>query len=278
MMRILTRFGCIGVAALLLVSGCSWLPDQVDETRDWSAARLYNEAKISASDGRYEEAIDYYEKLQARFPFGRYAQQAQLDLIYTYYRDEQPDVAIAAADRFIRANPRHPNVDYAYYMKGVVNYNRDNSPLARVLPSDRDKVDTQISQQAYNDFAELIQRFPDSRYAEDARQRMTFLRNNVAQYEVNVAEYYLRRKAYVAAANRARYVLENFQQTPAVEGALAVSAEAYVNMGMTDLAQDSVRVLELNFPQSGRLPRAQALVEGREPPAGEDGGWFGWFN
>ena len=251
-----------GMLALLGVSACSWLPDQIDETESWSAAQLYAEAKDNLNSGNYETAISYFEKLQARYPFGRYAQQAQLEIIYAYYKAGEPDSAIAAADRFIRINPRNPFVDYAYYMKGLVNFNRGVSLLERFLPNNPAKTDTSTAMQSFNDFAELVQKFPDSKYAEDARQRMVYLRNNLAAYETNVAKYYLQRKAYVAAANRATYVLENYARTPSVADALVVMTRAYVKMDLKDLAKDSLRVLALNYPNSSALPELTALVNG----------------
>jgi outer membrane protein assembly factor BamD len=254
----------IVLAMYLNLSGCGLLPEQIDETQDWSADRLYTEAKEAIDEGSYQTAIGYLEKLQARYPFGRYAQQAQLTLIYANYKDNEPDAAIAAADRFIRTNPRHPFVDYAYYLKGLVNYTRGENALSRVAPTDPAKTDTDSTRQAFNDFAELVQKFPNSNYAEDARQRMLFLHNQLAAYEVNVADYYLRRGAYVAAANRAQYVLENYARTSSVPDALAIMAKAYVKLELPDLATDSFRVLELNYPDSPHLPELTALLNGQE--------------
>jgi outer membrane protein assembly factor BamD len=250
-----------GPFLVALLAGCSLLPEQIDETRGWSAQRLYSEAKSSISNGNYKTALEYLDKIQARYPFGRYAQQAQLDTIYVQYKDNEPDAALAAADRFIKANPRHPYVDYAYYMKGLVNFERSNTLIDRLAPNDRSKTDTATARQSYNDFSELTRKFPNSRYAEDARQRMVFLHNSLAAYEVNVADFYLRRGAYVAAANRAKYVLETYARAPAVEDALGIMTQAYVKMGMPRLAADSLRVLERNYPQSPELPRLNALVK-----------------
>ena len=251
-----------GLLVAVLLAGCSLLPDKIDETKGWSAQQLYGEAKDSMNNGNYQTALEYLDKIQARYPFGRYAQQAQLDTIFIQYRDNEPDAAIAAADRFIKTNPRHPYVDYAYYMKGLVNFQRSNTLIDRLAPSDRDKTDTGTARQSYNDFAELTRKFPQSKYAEDARQRMQFLHNSLAAYEVNVADYYLKRGAYVAAVNRATYVLETYARTPATARALGIMTEAYVNMGMPQLAADSLRVLERNYPQSPDLPKLNALVKG----------------
>ncbi len=261
-MRRTSKLFFAGLLVAALLAGCALLPEQIDETKGWSAQRLYSEAKEAMSDGNYKTALEYLDKIQARYPFGRYAQQAQLDTIYIQYKDGEPDAALAAADRFIKANPRHPYVDYAYYMKGLVNFERSNTLFDRLAPNDRSKTDTATARQSYNDFSELVRKFPNSQYAEDARQRILFLHNNLAAYEANVADYYLRRGAYVAAVNRAKYVLETYARTPAVEDALGIMTQAYVKMGMPQLAADSLRVLERNYPQSPELPKLSALVKG----------------
>jgi outer membrane protein assembly factor BamD len=261
-MRRTSKLFLTGPLAAALLAGCALLPDKIDETKGWSAQRLYSEARESMTEGNYQTALEYLDKIQARYPFGRYAQQAQIDTIFVQYRDNEPDAAIAAADRFIKANPRHPYVDYAYYMKGLVNFNRTNTLVERLAPTDRAKTDTNTARQSYNDFAELVRKFPDSKYAEDARQRMLFLHNSLATYEVNVADYYLRRGAYVAAVNRAKYVLETYARTPASAQALGIMTQAYLKMGMPQLAADSLRVLERNYPESPDLPKLNALVKG----------------
>lgn len=244
---------------LLLAAGCSLLPEQIDKTKDWPANRLYSEAKSAANDGDYALAIKYYESLQARYPFGRYAQQAQLELIYVYYKDSEPASAVAAADRFIKLHPRHPFVDYAYYLKGLANFNQSKGLWERYLPQDPTQRDPGAARQSFQDFSELVKRFPDSKYTQDATQRMAYLRNNLAQYEVNVARYYMQREAYVAAANRAKYVVENYPRTPAVPDALGVMAKAYKIMGIDDLSADALRVLELNQPDHPDIAAVKAL-------------------
>jgi outer membrane protein assembly factor BamD len=261
-MRHLLKLLIILPLAAVLLAGCSLLPDQIDETKGWSVQRLYSEAREAMNEGNYQTAIGYLDKIQARYPFGRYAQQAQLDTIYCQYKDGEPDAAIAAADRFIKANPRHPFVDYAYYMKGLVNFQRSNTLFDRLAPVDRSKTDTNTARQSYNDFSELVRKFPNSQYAEDSRQRILFLHNSLAAYEVHVADYYLRRGAYVAAVNRAKYVLETYARSPVVEDALSIMTQAYIKMDMPQLAADSLRVLERNYPQSPELPKLNALVRG----------------
>ena len=253
-------------ALLLLQAGCSLLPEQVDNTKSWSANKLYSEAKTSLQGKNYEQAIKYFELLEARFPFGRYAQQAQLEIAYAYYKFDEPDLAIANADRFIKIYPRHTNVDYAWYIKGLTNYYRGSGIVERYLPQNPAERDNFNMQAAYDDFEQLVQRYPASIYAEDSAQRMIHLRNNIAEHEIHVADYYMRRQAYVAAANRGKYVVENLQRTPSVPAALAIMVEAYRALGANDLADDALRVLSLNYPDGPETLR----LEGRPDIASRD--------
>jgi outer membrane protein assembly factor BamD len=252
-----SRMVIVGLACALM-AGCSWFGEKPDITKDWSAARLYAAAKERLKNDDYEKAIEYYEKLEARYPFGPHSQQAQLDLTYAYYKNDQPAAAIAAAERFIKLHPRHPNVDYVYYIKGLANDVKTGGFVSRFLKKDYSKRDTGAAMEAFHDFSELTRRFPDSKYAQDAAQRMLFLKNTLAMHEVHVAKYYLSRGAYVAAANRARYVVENYQRTPAMPDALVVMAKSYKAMQLPELSQDAVRVLELNFPDH---PGIQEVAE-----------------
>lgn len=252
-MRFTTLFTLV---FLLLTSGCSLLPGKIDETKDWSADRFYAEAKEAMDDGDYETAIKYFESLEARYPFGRYAQQAQLEIIYAYYKYDEPASAVAAADRFIKLQPRHPNVDYAYYMKGLANYNQGKGLIDRYIPTDASQRDPGAARQSFQDFDVLVRRFPDSKYANDARQRMVYLRNNLAAYELHVGDYYMRRGAYVAAANRAKYVVEHYQGAPVMPDALAMMVKAYRRMGMDRLADDALRVLKDNYPSNPAIAEA----------------------
>lgn len=260
------------IMLLLVTGGCSLLPEQIDKTKEWPASKLYSEAKESLDDQNYEQAIDYFEKLEARFPFGRYAQQAQLEIAYAYYKYDEPESAIAAADRFIKENPRHPNVDYAWYLKGLVNYNRGATFLDRWLPQDTSERDLSSMRDAYEDFYHLARYYPDSIYTADAAQRVIHLRNKMARYEIHVADYYLRRGAYIATTNRSQYVVENFQRTPAVSDALILMVRAYRKLEMNELADDALRVLRTNYPLD---PSLEALEQGRDPE--QKSGWFSWF-
>jgi outer membrane protein assembly factor BamD len=244
MLRTSTRLLVLYLA--VMVSGCAWLDKHADTTQGWDAAKLYAEASDELNSGNYKTAVDYYEKLEARYPFGRYAMQAQLDVAYAQYKADEPELAIAAADRFIKLYPQNPYVDYAYYLKGIVNYNRSVGFLDRYIPTDPSQRDPGSALDAFQDFSELVRLFPDSKYAADARQRMLFLRSNLAKHEVNVARYYMKRGAYMAAANRSTYVIEHFQRTSAVEDAMEILVQAYTAIGEDKLAEDARRVLVLN--------------------------------
>ena len=255
----MTRFArfVVLVLAAAASAGCATWGEDPDPTRDWSARRLYDTAKATLDRGAHEQAIEYYEKLEARYPFGPLALQGQLDLVYAYYKFDNPASALAAADRFIKLHPRHPNVDYAYYIKGLVRFAGEDSIVDRFIARDLSQHDASAALQAFRAFEELVRRFPDSRYADDSRQRMQYLKNLLATHEIHVARYYMKRGAWLAAANRARYVVENYQGTPPVSDALAVLAIAYREMGLEDLSSDSARVLNLNFPDYSGLDGAE---------------------
>jgi outer membrane protein assembly factor BamD len=242
--------GLVALTLALIIglsSGCmSMFEKEEEKTRNWTASQFYNKASGALAEGDYETAIKYYELLEARYPFGKYAMQAQLDVAYAYYKDGESDSAIAAADRFIRVHPRDPHVDYAYYLKGLSNFNRSIDIMTRFLPTDISQRDAGAAYESFNDFAELVRRYPSSQYAADARKRLIYLRNLIAQHEVHVANYYMKRGAYLAAANRCKEVVEKYQRTPAVEDALVIMVEAYGKLNLNDLAADAKRVLEYN--------------------------------
>jgi len=231
-----------------MLSGCSYFQDKGDETERWTAERLYAEARSALDSGSYDNAVELYEKLEARFPFGTFGQQAILDLAYAYYKNDDPDAAVSTAERFIKLYPQNAHVDYAYYLQGLANFQRGKGFAERILPIDESQRDPGSSLQAFQDFSDLVKRYPDSQYAEDAKLRMTHLRNILAEHEVHVAQYYMRRGAFVAAANRARYVIEKYARTPSIPDALVIMAKAYKVMDLTELSEDAVRVLELNYP------------------------------
>jgi outer membrane protein assembly factor BamD len=236
-------------ALLVALAACSSLSNE-DETLGWSAQRLYGEAKDAQANRDWQKAIKYLEKLEARYPYGRYAQQAQLEVAYANWKDGERASAVAAADRFIKLYPNHPNVDYAWYLKGLVNFYELQGPLAWLTTPDMSDRDPKAAREAYFAFKEVVTRFPDSKYAEDSRARMRFLVNSLASNEVHVARYYMKRGAFLAAANRAQYAIEHYPQAPAVEEAMAILVKAYDSLGMADLRDAADRVLLKNFPNS----------------------------
>jgi len=242
--------GSVLLTATLALGGCGLLPKVQDETAGWSAQKLYATAKEELNDGNYERAVKLFETLETRYPFGRYAQQAQLDIAYAYYKDNEAISAIAACDRFIKLHPNHPNVDYAYYLKGLANFNDDLGILGNLVDQNMSERDPVASRDAFLTFKELVTRFPDSKYAEDASARMKFLVNTMAQHEVEVAKYYLKREAWVVVANRAMAVVKTYPNTPANEQALAIMMVAYDKLQLPDLSKDAQRILVLNFPNS----------------------------
>jgi len=236
----------------LLLAACSFV-DKPDPKSGWSAEKLYRDAKDALDSGQYDLAIKRYETLEARFPYGRYSQQGQLEIAYAYYKQNEQASAIAATDRFVKLHPNHPNVDYAHYLKGLVYFNEDLGFLGRVARQDRTERDPKSARESFDAFKELVQRYPDSRYAPDALARMKYLVNALASHEVHVARYYMKRGAYVAAANRAQYALKNYPQAPAQEEALLIMIQAYDVLGMPELRDDAERILRKNFPDSAQL-------------------------
>lgn len=258
MMSHRSRSRLLAAALALVLSGCSLLPNIEDETKEWPASRLYSASKSALNTADYETALKYLEALEARFPFGRYAQQAQLDIIYAYYKFDEPDSAIAAADRFIKLYPRHPRVDYAFYMRGLSSFNKGMTGLDYWLNIDPTQRDPRATLEAFQYFSQVVAQFPQSDYAKDAAQRLVYLHNNLARYEINVAEYYLSRGAYIAAANRAKNVIEKYQRTTAARDALVVMVRAYRGLQLHDLADDTLRVLKQNAPTHPALAQLEA--------------------
>jgi outer membrane protein assembly factor BamD len=243
-----TRLLPILTLFLLLGLGLTACNKGEDAESSMTAEELYGEAKRHLDNKAYDRAVRAFKMLQTRYPFGRYAEQAQLEMAYAYYKAGQTEQALATADRFIRTYPTHPNVDYAFYIRGVTNYEQKVGLLEKLMPSRIRDRDQSVALEAFADFDELCRRFPDSRYAPDARQRMIFLRNNLSFYEIDVARYYLKRKAYIAAANRARYLLETYPNTPEAGNALEIMHIAYTELGLPELADDAMRLLEMNDP------------------------------
>ncbi|WP_338761292.1 outer membrane protein assembly factor BamD [Massilia sp. METH4] len=241
------------VAATVLfasLSACSLLPEQADETKGWSASKLYSEAKEELAGQHYERAIQLFNKLEASYPFGVYAQQAQLEVAYAYYKAQDQAQALAAVERFIKLHPNHPNVDYMYYLRGLINFNDQIGLLNFVYEQDPAERDPKATREAFAAFRALVDKFPESKYTPDAIDRMKYLINAMATYEVYVARYYYRRGAYLAAANRAMDALRDYKDSPAIEEALWIMIRSYDKLGNVALRDDAMRVFKMNFPNS----------------------------
>jgi outer membrane protein assembly factor BamD len=252
MLQALSKSGAVALltCTLFLVSCAS-----KEEVEVQSEQVLYETAAKQLEQRNFEQAIKNLQMLEARFPFGPYAEQAQLELIYAYYNNFNHAGAIETAERFIRLHPQHPNVDYAYYMRGLANYTQGKGLFERFTSTDLTERDPGDARQSFNDFSQLVTRFPNSEYAPDARYRMIYLRNLLARYEINVANYYLKRRAFVGALNRGRYVVENFPQSPSVPDALAIMVQSYQLLELDALANDSLAVLRENYPDHPNLDK-----------------------
>ncbi|MFV1992514.1 MAG: outer membrane protein assembly factor BamD [Acidiferrobacterales bacterium] len=252
------------VASFLIMSGCASLDE--DETKDWTPQRFYVEAKEAMEAGQYDSAIKNYETLEARFPYGRYAEQAQLEVGYAYFKNEEPELAIAAAERFIRLHPTHPHVAYAYYFKGIIYFNEKKSFLSTMFDASTDAThrNPKAIRSAFNSFRELVERFPDSRYTADASRRLAYLFDAQARYEINVAKFYFKKEAYIATVNRTKTVLKKYQRSPVIEDALWLQLMSYQKMGLNTLKNDTLRILQVNFPKSKYLIKHLSMPESDE--------------
>lgn len=243
----------------IFISGCSvlgWFGKNKNEedaeiSEDETAAKLYKEAHGSLIIGDTADAVERFELLESRYPFGRYAQQAQLELAYAYYKQDNSELALSSINRFIKLNPLHPNIDYAHYLKGLIIFDSGKSPIHWVIPRDPSNNDPTSLRQAFDVFDLLIEKHPDSRYADDAKLRMVYLRNELAEYELKVAKFYMRRGAYVASANRAKYIMENYQGAEIMPETLYLLEQAYTELDISDLAEDTHRIYVQNF-QAGK--------------------------
>lgn len=244
------RAGALALAVLLL-GACSSATK--DPTADWSPNKIYAEAREEAGNGAYDKAIALYDKLEGRAAGTPLAQQAQLDKAYAHYKSREAPQAVATLDRFMKLHPASTALDYALYLKGLVNFNDDLGIFSAITRQDLSERDQKAAKESFEAFKELISRFPQSRYAPDARERMSYIVNSLAEYEVHVARYYFDRGAYVAAVNRAQLAIADHQGTPAVEEAMFILVKSYEALGMTQLRDDSRRVLQANYPQSSFL-------------------------
>jgi len=254
-MRLISIFSVFIIVCISL-SGCSSAPK-----KESSEQELYDDAKKAIKLRNFSQATIALEELEASFPFGKYAEQAQLDLIYARYSGLDLEGAILACDRFIRLHPQSPSVDYAYYTRGIANYGLDvgisSQYFTMVDNSSRDPGHMRL---AFKDFSELLNRFPRSTYASDAQQRMIQVRNNLAQYELHAARYYIKREAFIAAANRAAYVVKNFPNTPSTEDALIMMVELYNELGLPSQEAEALAVLKANFAEGKAFDKEQNFV------------------
>jgi len=246
------------LAALLLalaVSGCAWFGDKADPKKEWTADQFYKAAKEELDNRNWDAAAKLYEQLESKFPYGRFAQQAQLESAYAYYKLNETPQAISALDKFMKLHPNHANLDYALYLKALCNFKEDLGPLARVVRQDLADRDPKAARESFEGFKELVTRFPDSRYASDSRERMAYLIEALARHELNVARYYLSRGAYLAAANRSQDAITRYPNSPIQRQALEIMIESYDRMAMPELRDDARKVLAKNFP-SDRMTEA----------------------
>lgn len=254
----------LAIAASALLAACSSTPE--DKTAGWSPNKIYAEAKDEASSGAYDKAIPLFEKLEGRAAGTPLAQQAQLEKAYAHYKAGEQAQALATLDRFMKLHPSSPAIDYALYLKGIVNFNDNLGMFAFLSRQDLSERDQKAAKESFEAFKELAVRYPDSRYASDARSRMTYIVNSLAQYEVHVARFYFSRGAYVAAVNRAQNALTDYQDVPALEEALFILLRSYDALGLTQLRDDTRRVMEKSYPQSEYLSRGAK--------SGPDGPWW----
>ena len=255
------------VVAIASLGACSWMPfiggkdkEKPDFEQETSEQRLYRQSQRMLRSGNFQQAIAQLEGLEARFPFGRYAEQAQLELIFARYMSFDLDGARTAADRFIRLHPQHSNIDYAFYLRGLAAFNKNQSVMDRFFKTDPSRRDMQPAQDAYADFAQLLARYPESKYVPDAKQRMVYLRNVLARSELGVADYYMRRGAFVAAANRAKYVIDVYPNSDSTPEALLVLVEANHKLGLDAETNNILRVMALNYPDHPAFDNSGNLV------------------
>jgi outer membrane protein assembly factor BamD len=245
--RYISQILVIGMAAFVMF-GCSTANQ--DETIGWSQNRLLTEAKAKLDDGDYPNCIKYFEKLESRYPFGPFAEQAQINIAYCYWKNKENELGIVAIDRFIKLHPGHANIDYAYYLKGMITFNDDLGYFASLTGQDLSERDPKAAKDAFEAFKILSTRFPNSKYTPDAIDRMRYIVNSLAESDVNAARFYYRRGAYLATVNRAQQAIKDYDRAPAIEEAMYLMVKSYDALGMKDLSSDAMRVFKANFPNS----------------------------
>ena len=274
----ITRLAILLMLALLVTSCGRWGKKE-DPLETLPLDQLYSQAKSSLVAGNTTRAQRYYQRLIARFPYGPYTEQAQIELAYAYYKGNKPEEATSAVNRFIRTYPAHQNIEYVYYLRALINANRDDGALLRIARLDPTQREQTSLRQAFSDFNDLIQRYPNSHYAADARARMVHLRNQMARHNLNVAVFYLGRRAWVAAASRGKHLIEEYPQSAYDADALAVMSEAYERLGQDALAKDARRVLELNYPDHpylrGNWPAERSWWRKLSPVGSDHNSYYG---
>ncbi len=251
--------GLLLTCMILVLISCAGVNTEDEKI---SAHLLYQQAQEALADKNFILATEKYEKLEVDHPFSAENRQGQIDIFYAYYKAEEPDSAIVAANRFIKLYPRHPKVDYAYYIRALVNFNRTRGTLDDMFKLDPAIRDPHTAEESFQNFVELIERFPDSIYRDDAIQRMVHLRNYLARHELYVARYYLKLQAYVAAVNRSKFIIENYAQSPSILQALDIMAQAYQELGLNDLAAQTRLVLKTNLSTPSEQERFASDDEG----------------
>ena len=247
------------ISGTLLLGACAGSDGQKDDADIWSESRLYSEATDKLNDADYAKCGKYFDKLEARFPFGPYSQQAQINAAYCYWKGQEQAQALVAIDRFIKLYQGSPNLDYAYYLKGLITFNDDLGWLGKFTGQDLSERDPKAAKEAFESFKTVVTRFPDSKYTPDSIDRMRYIVNSLAEADVSVARYYYQRGAYLAAANRAQLVIRDYDRAPAVEEALYILIKSYNKLDMPDLSTDAERVFKLNFPDSQMLITGQRV-------------------
>ena len=250
-------------AACVLLSGCAGSDGQKDDTDIWSETKLYSEATAKLNDADFAKCGKYFDKLEGRFPFGPYSQQAQINAAYCYWKAQEPAQAQVAIDRFIKLHQGSPDLDYGYYLKGLISFNDDLGWLGKFTGQDLSERDPKAAKEAFESFKVVVERFPNSKYAPDSLDRMRYIVNSLAEADVIVARFYYQRGAYLAAANRAQLVIRDYDRAPAVEEALYLLTKSYEKLGMMDLSNDSARVFQLNFPDSQMMVTGQRVQKQR---------------
>jgi len=253
----------VSLTVALLLSACAGSDGQKDDTDIWSEAKLYSEATDKLNDGDFAKCGKYFDKLEARFPFGPYSQQAQINAAYCYWKANEQAQALVAIDRFIKLYQGSSNLDYAYYLRGLITFNDDLGWLGKFTGQDLSERDPQAAKDAFESFKIVVERFPNSKYAPDALDRMRYIVNSLAEADVIVARFYYQRGAYLASANRAQLVIRDYDRAPAVEEALYILYKSYQKLGMVELSNDTARVFKLNFPDSPMLETGQRVIKER---------------